>query len=109
MSSKAKKMAMNIVADATAGNKVVVPFKVTFKVDDNEVYTIVYVSGVPENMDPDDPTIKHAAEQQFVNFLNSRIYLEMYEPNQNHRTDYPIFLNMSKALKVKVTNVERIE
>jgi hypothetical protein len=107
MSSKANKMAKDM-----AGQKVdtkVVPFKVNFKVDDSSVYTIVYVSGVPKELDPDDPTIKHAAEQQFVNFINSRVYLEMYEPEQDHKNDYPTFLNMSKAYKVIVTSVERIE
>lgn len=107
MSSKASKMS-KYIAEANKDTKVV-PFKVNFKVDDSNVYTIVYVSGVPKDLDPDDSTIKHAAEQQFVNYINSRMYLEMYEPEQDYRNDYPTFLNMTKPVKVTVTSVERIE
>ena len=112
MSSKVNKMANDMAVPA--GKTKVVPFKISFSVETNdswedEVYTIVYVSGVPEDLDPDDSTIKHAAEQQFVNFINSRVYLELYEPKQDYKNDYPTFLNTSNALKITVINVERIE
>ena len=107
MSSKAKRVAQTL-AESVPQNTKVVPFKVLFNIDGNNRYTIVYVSGVPENVDSDDPTIKHAAEQQFVNSLNSRMYLEMYMPEQDHKSDYPTFQNMMKADSVTVTGVERI-
>lgn len=107
MSNKAKRMAQTL-AETVPNNTRIVPFKVLFNIDGHDKYTVVYVSGVPEGIEDDDPAIKHAAEQQFVNSLNSRMYLEMYTPEQDHRKDYPTFQNMSKADSVTVTGVERI-
>lgn len=108
MSSRANKIAKTL-ADSVPNNTFVVPFKVNFVLDGTNKYSIVTVSGVPEGVDPDDPTVKHAAEQQFVNALNSRMYLETYSPNQDHRNDYPMFRNLMKADTVEVISVERIE
>lgn len=107
MSSKAKKMSQTL-AETAPNNTRTVPFKVLFNIDGHKEYTVVYVTGVPEDIEDDDPTIKHAAEQQFVNSLNGRMYLEMYAPEQDHRKDYPTFQNMMKADSVTVTGVERI-
>lgn len=107
MSNRAKRIAEGIQLPE-GGPTRTVPFKVLFNIDGNNRYTIVYVSGVPENVDNDDPTIKHAAEQQFVNSLNSRMYLEMYMLEQDHKSDYPTFQNMMKTDSVTVTGVERI-
>lgn len=107
MSSKAKKMAQTLVGSVPQNTRVV-PFKVSFNIDGDNRYTIVYVSGVPEGVDDDDPTIKHAAEQMFINALNSRMYLEMYMPEQDNKKDYPSFRNLSRADRIDVIGVERI-
>lgn len=108
MSSKAKKMTQTL-AETTAPNNVrTVPFKVLFNIDGNNEYTVVYVTGVPEGIEDDDPTIKHAAEQMFINALNSRMWLEMYLPDQDSKKDYPHFKNLSQCEDISVTGVERI-
>lgn len=105
MSSKAKKLADGMsVQDLRT-----VPFKVLFNIDGGNRYTIVYVSGVPKNVDDDDPTIKHAAEQMFVNAINSRMFLEMYLPDQDSKADYPHFKNLSRCDDISVQGVERIK
>ena len=105
MSSKAKRTADDISA---TNNTRTVPFKVLFKIDEDNRYTVVYVSGVPKDVEDDDPTIKHAAEQMFINALNSRMWLEMYLPEQDSKKDYPLFKNLSKCDDINVMGVERI-
>ena len=108
MSSKAKRMTQTLTEGGVQGNTRTVPFKVSFNIDGHKEYTVVYVAGVPENIEDDDPTVKHAAEQQFVNSLNSRMYLEMYMPEQDSKKDYPHFKNLSKCDDISVLGVERI-
>lgn len=108
MSSKAKKMVENLTEGGVQGITHIVPFKVSFNIDGDIRYTVVYVTGVPEGIEDDDPTIKHAAEQMFINALNSRMWLEMYLPEQNSKKDYPHFKNLSRCDKVDVIGVDRI-
>lgn len=107
MSNKVHKIAKDIVEQK--GKLKEVPFKVNFVMDATDKYSIVIVSGVPEDLDPDDPLIKHTAEQQFVNVLNSRMYLETYGYNEDHRKDYPTFRNLMKVESIQVKSIERIE
>ena len=107
MSSKAKRMTQTL-AETVPNNTRTVPFKVLFNIDGNNEYTVVYVTGVPEDIEDDDPTIKHAAEQMFINALNSRMWLEMYLPDQDSKKDYPHFKNLSQCDDISVTGVERI-
>lgn len=107
MSSKAKKMAQTLT-ESVPNNIRTVPFKVSFNIDGHKEYTVVYVSGVPENIEDDDPTIMHAAEQMFINALNSRMWLEMYLPEQDSKKDYPHFKNLSRCDDISVIDVERI-
>ena len=109
MSSKAKKLADNIPDGTPAQDLRTVPFKVLFNIDGDDRYTVVYVSGVPKDIDDDDPTIKHAAEQMFVNAINSRMFLEMYQPDQDSKADYPHFKNLSRCDNINVMSVERIK
>ena len=107
MSSKAKRVAQTLTENVP-NNTRTIPFKVSFNVDGNKEYTVVYVTGVPEGIEDDDPTIKHAAEQMFINALNSRMWLEMYLPEQDSKKDYPHFKNLSKCDDISVLGVERI-
>lgn len=107
MSSKAKRVAQ-ILTESASNNTRTVPFKVLFKIDGDDRYTVVYVAGVPKDVEDDDPTIKHAAEQLFTNALNSRMWLEMYLPEQDSKKDYPFFKNLSKCDDINVMSVERI-
>ena len=107
MSSKASKIAKDMAVPA--GKTKSVSFKVDFVMDATDKYSIVTVSGVPEDLDPDDPLVKHTAEQQFVNVLNSRMYLETYSYNEDHRKDYPTFRNLMKVESIQVKGIERIE
>lgn len=107
MSSKAKKVAQ-ILTESASNNTRTVPFKVLFKIDGDSRYTVVYVAGVPKDVEDDDPTIKHAAEQLFTNALNSRMWLEMYLPEQDSKKDYPFFKNLSRCDDINVMGVERI-
>lgn len=108
MSSKAKRMTQTLTEGGVKGNTHTVPFKVLFNIDGHKEYTVVYVTGVPESVEDDDPTIKHAAEQMFINALNSRMWLEMYLPKQDSKKDYPHFKNLSKCDDISVIGVERI-
>ena len=108
MSSKSKKMAQELTATAAPNDTRTVPFKVAFNIDGHEEYTVVYVTGVPKDIEDDDPTVKHAAEQMFINALNSRMWLEMYLPEQDSKKNYPHFKNLSKCDDISVTGVERI-
>ena len=108
MSNKVKKMAQNLTEDGVQGVTRIVPFKVLFNIDGYKDYTVVYVTGVPEGIEDDDPTIKHAAEQMFINALNSRMWLEMYLPEQDNKKDYPHFKNLSNCNDISVISVERI-
>ena len=107
MSSKAKRVAQTLTKSAL-NNTRTVPFKVLFKIDGDNRYTVVYVTGIPKDVEDDDPTIKHAAEQMFINALNSRMWLEMYLPEQDSKKDYPHFKNLSKCDDINVMGVERI-
>lgn len=109
MSSKAKKMAQSLIEDNVHGSTRTVPFKISFNIDGNKEYTVVYVTGVPQGIEDDDPTIKHSAEQMFINAINSRMWLEMYLLNQDSKKDYPHFKNLSKCDDISVISVERIE
>lgn len=106
MSSKAKRVAQTLTS--APNNTRTVPFKILFKIDGDNRYTVVYVTGVPEDVEDDDPTIKHTAEQMFINALNSRMWLEMYLPEQDSKKDYPLFKNLSKCDDINVMGVERI-
>lgn len=108
MSSKAKKMTRTLTEGNVQSNTRTIPFKVAFNIDGNKEYTVVYVTGIPENIEDDDPTIKHAAEQMFINALNSRMWLEMYLPDQDSKKDYPHFKNLSRCDDISVLGVERI-
>lgn len=106
MSSKTKRVVQTLTR--VANNTRTISFKVTFSIDGHKEYTVVYVSGVPETVEDDDPTIKHAAEQMFINALNSRMWLEMYLPDQDNKKDYPHFKNLSRCDDISVIGVERI-
>ena len=107
MSSNAKRVAQTLTKSAP-NNTRTVPFKVLFNIDGANRYTVVYIAGVPKDVEDDDPTIKHAAEQMFINALNSRMWLEMYLPEQDSKKDYPFFKNLSRCDDINVTGVERI-
>lgn len=108
MSSKVTKMAKDMDRVEAIKEKVV-SFKVTYSLDTTLKYSIVTVTGVPEKTSSDDPLVKQAAEQQFVNTINMRLFLETYATDQDHRSDYPTFINLTKVESIKVKAVERIE
>ena len=108
MSSKAKKITQTLTDGNVPESVKIVKFKVHFNIDGVLLYTVVSVSGVPESVEDNDPTIKYAAEQMFVNALNSRMWLEVYLPEQDPTAVYPHFKNLSKQNDIEVIDVEKI-
>lgn len=109
MSSKAKKMAEDILPNGQEEKTKTATFKIAIEIDNKSYYCIVSVSGIPETTPDDDPLIKHTAEQMFINALNSRMFLEVYLPDEADYTEYyPHFINLFKADSIGVHEVEKI-
>lgn len=68
------------------------------------------VTGVPEDLPVEyEDTVKHAAEAQFANALNQRLYLEFYSEGKTSNDEQPVFYNLSKLQSVKIIAVTKID
>ncbi len=67
--------------------------------------TFVNVGGVDEFTKDDDPLIKLTAEQQLINVINSRLYLELYEPGKSMKDSEPSFFNLTKVDVIEIKDV----
>lgn len=109
MSSRAKKMSQTLTEGSVQGKTKTATFKIAIEVNCKCYYCIVKVSGIPETTPDDDPLIKQAAEQTFINTINSRMFLEVHLPDETDYTQYyPHFINLSKADNIDVHEVEKI-
>lgn len=76
----------------------------------NDKTTYMLITGVPEDLPVEyEDTVLKTAERQFAQALNSRIYIEFYNPDEDSKDEQPFFINMSKLLSVKVIGVSKKE
>lgn len=109
MSSRAKRTADGIQRPEQVETTKTATFKISIEVNNRCYYCIVKVGGIPETTPDDDPFIKQAAEQTFINTINSRMFLEAHLPEETDYTQcYPHFINLSKADSIDVHEVEKI-
>ena len=72
--------------------------------------TYMQVTGVPEDLPAEyEDTVKHAAEAQFANALNQRLYLEFYSEGKTSNDEQPVFYNLSKLHSVKIIAITKID
>lgn len=113
MSSKAKRTADNIAVEKEDG--VNVPVRINLNLHwynpegDLLKDSFVTVQGVPKEMLGQEDLIKHTAEQTLINCINSRQFLEVYEPGKSAKDSFPEFYNISKVDIIQVKEVTIIK
>ena len=110
MSSKVKKMSkeMAIVDQKTK----TINYRIDVELSDFAGIRTTYmqVTGVPEDLPAEyEDTVKHAAEAQFANALNQRLYLEFYSEGKTSNDEQPVFYNLSKLHSVKIIAITKID
>lgn len=110
MSSKVKKMEKEV---ATVEQKTkTINYRIDVELSDFAGIRTAYmqVTGVPEDLPVEyEDTVKHAAEAQFANALNQRLYLEFYSEGKTSNDEQPVFYNLSKLQSVKIIAVTKID
>lgn len=110
MSSKVKKMKKEV---ATVEQKTkTINYRIDVELSDFAGIRTAYmqVTGVPEDLPVEyEDTVKHAAEAQFANALNQRLYLEFYSEGKTSNDEQPVFYNLSKLQSVKIIAVTKID
>ena len=73
--------------------------------------SFVTVQGVPKEVlgSGQEDLIKHTAEQTLINYINSRQFLEVYEPGKSAKDSFPEFYNISKVDVIQVKEVTIIK
>ena len=72
--------------------------------------TYMQVTGVPEDLPVEyEDTVRRAAEAQFANALNQRLYLEFYSEGKTSNDEQPVFYNLSKLSSVKIIAITKID
>ena len=72
--------------------------------------TYMQVTGVPEDLPVEyEDTVRRAAEAQFANALNQRLYLEFYSEGKTSNDEQPVFYNLSKLRRVKIIAITKID
>lgn len=71
--------------------------------------SFVTVQGIPEEMLGQEDLIKHTAEQTFINYVNMRQFLEVYEPDRSAKDSLPEFYNISKVDVIQIKEVTIIK
>ena len=110
MSSKVKKMSEEM---ATVDQKTkTINYRIDVELSDFAGIRTTYmqVTGVPEDLPAEyEDTVKHAAEAQFANALNQRLYLEFYSEGKTSNDEQPVFYNLSKLHSVKIIAITKID
>ena len=76
----------------------------------NEKSTYMLITGIPEDLPAEyEGTVLKTAERQFTQALNSRLYMEFYNPGKDSKDEQPFFINMNKLLSVEVISVSKKE
>lgn len=71
--------------------------------------SFVTVQGIPEEMLGQEDLIKHTAEQTFINYVNMRQFLEVYELGRSAKDSLPEFYNISKVDVIQIKEVTIIK
>lgn len=110
MSSKVKKMSKEMT---TVDQKTkTINYRIDVELSDFAGIRTTYmqVTGVPEDLPAEyEDTVKHAAEAQFANALNQRLYLEFYSEGKTSNDEQPVFYNLSKLHSVKIIAITKID
>lgn len=114
MSSKAKRTADDISATKEAGSvSVSVRIRLNLQWYDPDGNlpkdSFVTVQGIPKEMLGQEELIKHTAEQTFINCVNTRQFLEVYEPGKSAKDSLPTFYNISKVDVIQIKEVTIIK
>ena len=113
MSSKAKRTADDISATKEDGVSVSVRIRLNLQWYDPDGNlpkdSFVTVQGIPKEMLGQEELIKHTAEQTFINYVNMRQFLEVYEPGKSAKDSLPTFYNISKVDHIQVKEVTIIK
>lgn len=115
MSSKAKRTADGIQRPDNTVDTVNVPVRISLNLHwynpeaDLPKDSFVTVQGVPKDQLDLVGLIKHTAEQTLISCINSRQFLEVYEPGKSAKDSLPEFYNISKVDVIQVKEVTIIE
>lgn len=116
MSNKVKRMSQEVTLPASKDvdtKSVVYAINVVCIFNDESTckkVAYVNVSGIPKEQTKEDydAIAKHTAETMFYNVLNSRIFLELYNPGESSKTSNPRFYNLREFATIEVESVEEI-
>ena len=115
MSNKVKRMSQEVTLPASKEvdtKSVVYAINVVciFKESTCKKVAYVNVSGIPKEHTKEDydAIAKHTAETMFYNVLNSRVFLELYDPGESSKTSNPRFYNLRELATIEVESVEEI-
>ena len=112
MSSKVKKMSKEMTMAEPEQKTKTINYRIDVELSDIVGIRTTYmqVTGVPEDLPVEyEDTVRRAAEAQFANALNQRLYLEFYSEGKTSNDEQPVFYNLSKLSSVKIIAITKID
>ena len=112
MSSKVKKMSKEMTMAEPEQKTKTISYRIDVELSDIVGIRTTYmqVTGVPEDLPVEyEDTVRRAAEAQFANALNQRLYLEFYSEGKTSSDEQPVFYNLSKLHSVKIVAITKID
>lgn len=112
MSSKVKKMSKEMTMAEPEQKTKTINYRIDVELSDivGTRTTYMQVTGVPEDLPVEyEDTVRRAAEAQFANALNQRLYLEFYSEGKTSNDEQPVFYNLSKLRRVKIIAITKID
>lgn len=112
MSSKVKKMSKEMTMAEPEQKTKTINYRIDVELSDVAGIRTTYmqVTGVPEDLPVEyEDTVRRAAEAQFANALNQRLYLEFYSEGKTSNDEQPVFYNLSKLSSVKIITITKID
>lgn len=112
MSSKVKKMSKEMTMAEPEQKTKTINYRIDVELSDVVGIRTTYmqVTGVPEDLPVEyEDTVRRAAEAQFANALNQRLYLEFYSEGKTSNDEQPVFYNLSKLSSVKIIAITKID
>lgn len=112
MSSKVKKMSKEMTMAEPEQKTKTINYRIDVELSDIVGIRTTYmqVTGVPEGLPVEyEDTVRRAAEAQFANALNQRLYLEFYSEGKTSKDEQPVFYNLSKLSSVKIIAITKID
>ena len=112
MSSRAGKMEKQIVAqNLPSMDTKEVTYEIDVEVEGfGSKAALVVVTGIPADLPAEyEPTIERTAEAQFTQALNSKTFLEFYNPGKSAKDEQPTFINLTTCKWIKVHSITKID